>query len=72
MSPIWSAFLYELEGRKEFLTDLLIRGNDQWPDEQNRGRIYELDFFQNIPLLVVDQIKQDWKTKQEIKENEDA
>lgn len=71
-SKIWQSILFELEGREEFLTSLLVRGKDEWSDDALRAKIHELEFFRTLPSLLIDQIQLDWKTLQREKELEDA
>ena len=57
-SLIWKAFTFDVNDRRRFLTELLVNGSPKWSDEQIRGRIHELEYFENIPAMVKFQLKQ--------------
>lgn len=70
-SNIWAAFLWDIEDRKKYLTDLLVQGKDpDWNDDVLRGKLSELEFFINLPDMIKASIIIESKTK--IKEVEDG
>ena len=57
-SLIWKAFAFDINDRRSFLTELLVNGSPKWSDEQIRGRIHELEYFENIPAMIKMQLSQ--------------
>jgi len=70
-SDIWSAFLWDIDDRRRYLTELLVQGNDKdWNDDHLRGKLSELEFFVNLPDMIKASIIVESKTK--IEEIEDG
>ena len=57
-SLIWKAFTFDVNDRRRILTELLVNGSPKWSDEQIRGRIHELEYFENIPAMIKMQLSQ--------------
>jgi len=50
---IWKAFLYELEDREKYLTQLFKDSDKEWPPDVIKGKMTEIDFFKQIPTLIL-------------------
>lgn len=61
---VWQSFLYDIEDRRRYLTELLIQGGDKdWNDDHLRGQLFELTFFENLPEMIKASIVIESKTK---------
>lgn len=63
--PLWKAFLFELAERERFLYECFKDGDPEWSPEFLRGKLSELDFFRNIPALLVASIDEANKKEEE-------
>jgi len=51
--PIWSALLWEMKDREDYLVEQFKDKNCQMSPEEIRGKLDELDFFRQIPKSLV-------------------
>ena len=61
---VWQAFLWDIDDRRRYLTELLVQGGDKdWNDSHLRGQLFELTFFENLPEMIKASIMLESKTK---------
>jgi hypothetical protein len=71
-SKIWKAILYDIQDREEYLIEL-FKDNDQvWPADVIRGKLTELDFIRQIPVLIQASIAQKEQIENSKREISDA
>lgn len=63
-SDIWKALLFEFESREKYLIELFKESDKEWPPEVIKGKLTELDFFRQLPMLVLVSVED--KNKKEI------
>lgn len=69
-SSIWKAFLYELEDRENYLLQLYKDNDPLWNSDTIRGKLTEIDYFKQLPNLIILSIIAEDNNKE--KEKEDA
>ncbi len=52
-SPLWAAFLHDLDEREKYLFELFREGDLQWSPDFIKGKLTEIEFFRKIPELIV-------------------
>ena len=52
-SDIWKAFLFELEEREKYLIQLFKDSDQEWPPDVIKGKMTEIDFMKQIPVLIL-------------------
>ena len=60
-SDIWRAFLFEFESREKYLIELFKESDSEWPPDVIKGKMTELDFVKQIPLLILASIEDNKK-----------
>lgn len=50
---VWRAFLFELESREKYLIELFKEGDKEWSPDVLRGKLTEIDFIKQIPVLIL-------------------
>lgn len=63
-SDIWKALLFEFESREKYLIELFKESDREWPPEVIKGKLTEIDFFRQLPILVLVSVED--KNKKEI------
>lgn len=69
-SDIWKALLFELNAREDYLIQLFKDNDIEWNPDVIRGKLTELDFFRQIPTLILSSIEDKDKTHKEIRDAE--
>lgn len=69
-SDIWRAFLFELESREKYLIELFKDGDKEWTPDVIRGKMTEIDFVKQIPMLIILSIIDKDKSKKEISDGD--
>ena len=52
-SDIWKAILFELDERDKYLLQLFKDSDKEWPPDVIKGKMTELDFIRQIPVLML-------------------
>jgi len=52
-SSIWKAFLFEIEDREKYLIQLFKDSDQEWPPDVIKGKLTELDYIKQIPVLLM-------------------
>lgn len=52
-SPLWGAFLFEIQEREKYIVELLKENDQLWNADMIRGKLTELDYFRNIPQSII-------------------
>jgi hypothetical protein len=55
-SSIWASFLFDIEEREKYLFQLFREGDQVWTPEFLRGQLLELEYFKQIPSLIISSI----------------
>jgi hypothetical protein len=72
-SDIWKAILFELDERDKYLLQLFKDSDKEWPPDVIKGKMTELDFFRQIPALILLSINDKENREKEIRDgNEDG
>jgi hypothetical protein len=64
---IWASFLFDLEEREKYLFQLFRDGDEVWNPDVIKGKLTEIEFFKQIPGLIISSIiiKEDNKNNKE-------
>jgi hypothetical protein len=67
-SSIWKAFLFEIEDREKYLIQLFKDSDQEWPPDVIKGKLTELDYIKQIPVLLMVTLEDH---KKELRKDED-
>jgi hypothetical protein len=70
-SDIWRAFLFELDERDKYLLQLFKDSDMEWTPDIIKGKMTEIDFFRQLPTLILLSIE-DKEQREKEEDNEDG
>ncbi len=68
-SSIWKAFLFEIEDREKYLIQLFKDSDQEWPPDVIKGKLTELDYIKQIPVLLMVTLEDHKKELRKDKDN---
>lgn len=68
LSKEWKAILFDLDERRESLIESFKEGEEGWSADFIRGKLTEIDFFRQLPILIGSDIMALQKRQQLTKE----
>jgi len=55
-SDFWKAILYDLDAREQYLLQLFKDSDKEWSPEVIKGKMTEIDYFRQLPLLILSSV----------------
>ncbi len=65
-SDFWKAILFDLDAREQYLLQLFKDSDKEWPPEVIKGKMTEIDYFRQMPILILASIEDKIQTNKEI------